>query len=69
MVQNLRAYFILYVITIKFMKCMQDRIEFSCMYKDQQSFTKYIETNASLRTILLSFVKESYLLFTNRPEC
>ena len=34
-----------------------------------QLFTQYIETNASLRTILLSFVKKSYLLFTNRPEC
>ena len=34
-----------------------------------QSFTKYIETNASLRTILLSFVKKGYLLLTNRPEC
>ena len=31
MVQNLSAYFILYVITIKCIKWMQDRIEFSCM--------------------------------------
>ena len=31
MVQNLRAYFILYVITIKCIKCMQEKIEFSCM--------------------------------------
>ena len=33
MVQNLRAYFILYVITIKCIKCMQDRIESSCMLR------------------------------------
>ena len=31
MVQNLRAYFILYVITIKCIKCMQGKIEVSCM--------------------------------------
>ena len=31
MVQNLRAYFILYVITIKCIKCMQEKIEFFCM--------------------------------------
>ena len=31
MVQNLRAYFIPYVITVKYIKCMQDRIEFSYM--------------------------------------
>ena len=35
MIQNLRAYFILYAITIKFIECMQEKIEFSCMYKDQ----------------------------------
>ena len=31
MIQNLRAYFIFYVITIKCIKCMQDRNELSCM--------------------------------------
>ena len=35
MVQNLRAYFILYAITIKCTKCMQEKIEFSCMLKDK----------------------------------
>ena len=29
MVQNLRAYFILYVISIKFIKCAQEKIEFA----------------------------------------
>ena len=31
MVQNLRAYVILYVITIKCIECMQEKVEFSCM--------------------------------------
>ena len=31
MVQNLRAYFVLYVISVKCIKCMQEKIEFSCM--------------------------------------
>ena len=31
MVENLRAYFILYVITIKCIERMQEKIEFSCM--------------------------------------
>ena len=35
MVENLRVCFILYVITIKCMKCMQEKIELPCMYKDQ----------------------------------
>ena len=30
MVQNLRAHFILYVITIKCIECAQEKIEFSC---------------------------------------
>ena len=30
MVQNMRAYFILYVITIKFVNYMQEKTEFSC---------------------------------------
>ena len=35
MVQNLKAYFILYAITIKCIECMEEKIEFSCMLKDQ----------------------------------
>ena len=31
MVQNLRAYFMLYVVTIKCIKCKQENIELSCM--------------------------------------
>ena len=31
MIQNIRAYFILYVITIKCINCMQEKTEFSCM--------------------------------------
>ena len=30
MVQNMRAYFILHVITIQFINCMQEKTEFSC---------------------------------------
>ena len=30
MVQNLRAYFILHVVTVKCIKCMQEMTEFSC---------------------------------------
>ena len=31
MVQNMRAYFILYVITIKCINCIHEKIGFSCM--------------------------------------
>ena len=34
MVQNLRAYFILNVITIESTNCKQEKIGFSCMLKD-----------------------------------
>ena len=33
MVENLRAYFILYVITIKWTICVQENIELSCVLK------------------------------------
>ena len=33
MVENLRAYFILYVITIKWKICVQENIDLSCVLK------------------------------------
>ena len=50
MVQNLRAYFILYVITIKCKKYMQDRIEFSCMLQ-----RKKVNLNQNFRMSLLGY--------------
>ena len=35
MIQNLRAYFILSVITFKCIEYMQEKIEFPCLYKEQ----------------------------------
>ena len=50
MIQNLRAYFILYVITINCMKCMQDRIEFSCMLQGPRLISTIILGCLSLAT-------------------
>ena len=50
MVQNLRAYFILYVITITCIKCMQDRIEFSNMLQRQRLISTKILGGLSLAT-------------------
>ena len=50
MVQNLRAYFILYVIMIKFIKCMQERIEFSCMLQGPRLISAKILGCLSLAT-------------------
>ena len=50
MVQNLRAYFILYVITIKCIKCMQEKIEFSCMLKRPRLISTTILGDLSMAT-------------------
>ena len=49
MVQNLRAYFILYVITIKCLKCMQEKIEFLVCTKTK------VDLNQNLRRSLLGY--------------
>ena len=50
MVKNLRAYFILYVITIKCIKCMQDRTELSCMLQRPRLISTKILGYLSLAT-------------------
>ena len=47
MVQNLRAYFILYVITIKCTKCMQEKVEFSCIKVDLDETKVDLDQNFS----------------------
>ena len=48
MVQNMRAYFILYVITIKCINCMQEKTDFSC------TKTK-VDLNQNFRRTLLGY--------------
>ena len=50
MVQNLRAYFILYVITIKCIKCMQEKIEFFCMLQRPRLISTKMLGDLSLAT-------------------
>ena len=50
MVQNLRAYFILYVITIKCIKCMQGKIEFPCMLQKPRLISTKILGDLSMAT-------------------
>ena len=52
MVQNLRAYFILYVITIKCIKYMQEKIEFSCMLQRPWLITTKISGDLPLVTMI-----------------
>ena len=52
MVQILRAYFILYVITIKCIKCMQEKIEFSCMLQKPRLISAKILGDLSLATMI-----------------
>ena len=51
-VQNLRAYFILYVIAIKCVKCMQEKIEFSCMLQRPWLITTKISGDLPLVTMI-----------------
>ena len=50
MIQNLRAYFILYVITIRFINFMQERIEFSCILQGPRLISPKILGCLSLAT-------------------
>ena len=52
MVQNLRAYFIFYVITIKCIEHMQERIEFSCMLQRPRLISATILGDLSLATMI-----------------
>ena len=48
MVQSLRAYFILHVITIKCIECMQEKIEFSYKLERPRLISPKILGNLSL---------------------
>ena len=50
MVQNMSAYFILYVITIKCIECMQEKIEFSRMLQRPRLISTKILGYLSLAT-------------------
>ena len=52
MVQNLRAYFILSVITFKCFECMQEKIEFSCMVQTPRLISAKILRDLSLATMI-----------------
>ena len=52
MVQNLRAYCILYVIAFKCIECMQEKIEYSCMEKRPRLISAKILRNLSLATMI-----------------
>ena len=49
-VQSLRAYFILYVITMKFIKCVEEKIEFSCMLQRPRLISTEIVGHVSMAT-------------------
>ena len=50
MVQNTRAYFILYVITIKCIKCMQEKTEFCYMLQRPRLISTNVLGDLSLAT-------------------
>ena len=50
MVQNMRAYFILYVITIKCINCIQEKPEFSCQLRRPRLISTKILRVLSLAT-------------------
>ena len=52
MVQNMRAYFILYVITIKCIKSMQEELEFSCMLQRPRLISTKVSADLSLATMI-----------------
>ena len=53
MVQNLRACFKLNVIMINCIKCMQEKIEFSCMLQRPRMISTNILGDLSLATITM----------------
>ena len=52
MVHNLRAYFILFVITVKCIKCMQEKIAFSFMFQRPGLISTTILGDLSLSTVI-----------------
>ena len=50
MVQNMRGYFILHVITIKCINCMQEKAEFSCKFQRPTLISTKILGDLSLAT-------------------
>ena len=52
MVLNLRAYFILYVITIKCIKCVLEKIEYSSMLQRPRLISSKILGDLSLATMI-----------------
>ena len=50
MVQYMRTSFILYVITVKCIKCMQEKIEFSCMLQRPRLISTKMLEDLSLAT-------------------
>ena len=52
MVQNLRAYFIFYVITIKYIKCMQEKIEYFCIVERPRLISTKMLGHLSLATMI-----------------
>ena len=52
MVQYMRAYFILYVVTIKCINCMQDKTEFSCVLQRPRLILTKILGGLSLATMI-----------------
>ena len=52
MVQNMRAYFILYVVTIICRKFMQEKVEFSCVLQRPRLISTKILGDLSLATMI-----------------
>ena len=50
MVQNMRAYFIIYVITIKCINCMQEKTEFFCKLQRPKLLSTKVLRDLSLAT-------------------
>ena len=50
MVQNMRAYFMIYVITIKFINCMQEKTEFFCKLQRPTLISTRVLGDLSLAT-------------------
>ena len=50
MIQNLKSNFIVYVITIKWIRCVQGKIELSSMSQGQKSSSTKVSRDLSLAT-------------------
>ena len=56
MVQNMRAYSILYVITIQSIKCMQEKVEFSCVLQRPRLISTKSLGDLSLATKIFFYI-------------